>query len=174
MVRFLWRAVPAGSFLFLSLTLPGPTPARAQAAMTGQNRSLGGYGGAMTDVGTGMGMGGPAIPYAGKFGGFMPYRMGGNTSLSFPARGASSPGTGRASFNLSPMSGGMPPLSGGVRPGMGAGGLMSTSPGSQGGTGFGTMPGSRGMGVMPPSFGYPFRQPPSLLTPSSAGAGMSM
>jgi hypothetical protein len=36
------------------------------------------------------------------------------------------------------------------------------------------MSGSRGMGVMPPSFGYPFRQPPSLLSPSAAGAGMSM
>jgi hypothetical protein len=27
---------------------------------------------------------------------------------------------------------------------------------------------------MPPNFGYPFRQPPSLLSPSSSGAGMSM
>jgi hypothetical protein len=29
------------------------------------------------------------------------------------------------------------------------------------------------MGVMPPNFGYPFRQPPSLVGPSS-GAGMTM
>jgi hypothetical protein len=31
-----------------------------------------------------------------------------------------------------------------------------------------------GMGVMPPSFGYPFRQPPSLVPAATPGAGMSM
>jgi hypothetical protein len=35
------------------------------------------------------------------------------------------------------------------------------------------MPGAGGMSVMPPNFGYPFYQPPSLLTPSSSG-GISM
>jgi hypothetical protein len=36
------------------------------------------------------------------------------------------------------------------------------------------MPGPGSTSVMPPSFGYPFYQPPSLLGPSSGGAGMSM
>src|SRR4051812_10021480 len=57
----------------------------ARAQGPGPSGSLGGYGGSMTDVGSGMGMSGPVIPYAGKFGGFMPYRMGGSSSLSFQA-----------------------------------------------------------------------------------------
>jgi hypothetical protein len=36
------------------------------------------------------------------------------------------------------------------------------------------MPGAGGMGVMPPSIGYPFRQPPSLVGPPAPGMGMSM
>jgi hypothetical protein len=36
------------------------------------------------------------------------------------------------------------------------------------------MPGAGRPSVMPPSFGYPFYQPPSLVVPSSSGAGMSM
>ena len=145
---------------------------------TVEGRSLGGYGGSMADAGSGMG--GPVIPYSGKFGGFMPYRMGGSGNLSFQSRGTSSMGTGRTSFSLSPMSGGMSSMSGG----MGAGSRTSSSFGSKGtmglgggsglGGGMNQMSGTRGMGVMPPSFGYPFRQPPSLLSPSSAGTGMSM
>jgi hypothetical protein len=45
------------------------------------------------------------------------------------------------------------------------------------GTGLGgmrRMPSSRGASVMPPSIGYPFRQPPSLVSPSTTGTGMSM
>jgi hypothetical protein len=52
--------------------------------------------------------------------------------------------------------------------------FLSTSA-ARGGMGLGAMrPSGSGpgdMGVMPPSFGYPFRQPPSLLSTSS---GMSM
>jgi hypothetical protein len=36
------------------------------------------------------------------------------------------------------------------------------------------VPGAGGMGVMPPSIGYPFRQPPSLVGPPALGTGMSM
>jgi hypothetical protein len=36
------------------------------------------------------------------------------------------------------------------------------------------MPAGTNTGVMPPNFGYPFYQPPSLLSPASAAAGMSM
>jgi hypothetical protein len=46
-----------------------------------------------------------------------------------------------------------------------------------GGTGLGgmqRMPSTGGTGVMPPSIGYPFRQPPSLVSPSSPVMGMSM
>jgi hypothetical protein len=42
------------------------------------------------------------------------------------------------------------------------------------GTGTQRMSGPGGMNVMPPSIGYPFRQPPSLVAPSTPGMGMSM
>ena len=116
------------------------------------------------------------IPYAGSFGGFMPYRMsgGGGGGLSFSSRKTSVMDSSRTSFNLAPMSSGT--LTGfGVRTrsfalpgtqspmGLGLGGLMSQPMGSVDKT-----------SVMPPNFGYPFYQPPSLVSPSSSGAGMSM
>jgi hypothetical protein len=173
-----WRVVRAVAvFLGVATTLGASTSVAQMAASGGQ--SLGGYGGSTTDTGSGMGMGGPFIPYAGKFGGFMPYRMGGG-SLSFQSRGTSPTGSGRTSFSLSPMSGGMSSMSGGL----GAGSRTFSSFGTQGAVGPGggsgmvggmnQTSGTRGMGVMPPSFGYPFRQPPSLLSPSSSGTGMSM
>jgi hypothetical protein len=70
----------------------------------------------------------------------------------------------------------MSSMPGGIGQGLGT----SSSFGSKGATGLGggmrTMPGSgtRGMGVMPPNFGYPFRQPPGLVSPSTSGTGMSM
>jgi hypothetical protein len=42
------------------------------------------------------------------------------------------------------------------------------------GGGMQRMSGAGRSGVMPPSIGYPFRQPPSLLAPSTPGMGMSM
>lgn len=140
--------------------------AGAQMPVTGAGASLGGYGGSLTDAGPGMGGGGgAAIPFAGRFGGFMPYRMGGGggggLSFSAPTRGAAPAAAGRAPFGLTPMSGGM----GGQ--GLGAGSRVPSV------RGMAPMSGSRGPGVMPPSFGYPFRQPPSLVAPSS-GSGMSM
>jgi hypothetical protein len=123
----------------------------------------------MTDTGSGMGMSGPIIPYAGKFGGFMPYRMGASSSLSFPSRSASAPGSNRTSFSLSPMSSGMGP--GGFN---GAPGAMRPGAGMGLGGGLQPMPGPRSMGVMPPHFAYPFREPPSLLSPTASGTGMSM
>ena len=97
----------------------GSPAARAQGP--GPSGSLGGYGGSMSDTGSGMGMGGPVIPYAGRFGGFMPYRMGGGGSLSFQSRGTSAMGSARTSFSLSPMSGGMSSMSGGMGQGLGTG-----------------------------------------------------
>ena len=105
----------------------------------------------------------------------MPSRMAGSSSLSFPARETTSLGSPRARrSSLSPSSGGM---SG--RPCGRAWGRVavpsrpSARKGAQNGMG-GGMPMSGGKGVMPPSFGYPFRQPPSLLSPSAASMGMSM
>ena len=126
-----------------------------------------------------MGVGGPIIPYAGNFGGFMPYRMGGGSSLSFQSRGASAMESTRIPFSLSPMTGGMTSMSGGMGQGFGARTRAFSSFGSQGGMGLGggmrqVLPGAGGMSVMPPNFGYPFYQPPSLLTPSASIGGMSM
>ncbi len=124
-----------------------------------------------------MGAGGTIIPYGGSLSGFMPYRMGGGgTGISFGARNSSVMGSARAPFRLSPISGGMSmsaaafgqnagnrggssgPLSTSGR--MGLGGAMNRSMGS-GAT-----------SVMPPSFGYPFYQPPSLLGSSVSFMGM--
>ena len=177
-MRLPLRTFLVGSVLVGALTLAGTTPALAQATLAGGGRSLGGYGGEMTETGSGMGMSGASIPYAGKFGGFMPYRMGGTASLSFQSRGTAPSGMGRTSFSLSPMSGGMSAMSGGLGKGLGAGSRISSAFGSSGAMGAGAgmqpMSGSRGPGVMPPNFGYPFRQPPSLLSPTSGGSGMSM
>jgi hypothetical protein len=137
-------------------------------------RSLGGYGAASSGSFVGGGSGSLIIPYAGNFGGFMPYRTGGGASLSLPMRGPSAMGSGRSSFSLSSMSSRMSSRSGDMlsqSPGtrfFGAGGSM----GSMGGI----VPSTEGggnMSVMPPSFSYPFYHPPSLLGPSLAGAGMS-
>jgi hypothetical protein len=85
----------------------------------------------------------------------------------------------RTSFSLSPMTGGMTSMSGSMGQGIGARTRAFLSFGSQSGMGLGggtrqVMPGAGGMSVMPPNFGYPFYQPPSLLTPSSSSGGMSM
>ena len=159
-MRLASRTNLVGSFLFVLVTIHGTSPVHAQMTSAGASRSLGGYGGDMADAGRGMGMGGPAIPYSGRFGGFMPYRMGGSGSLSFQTRGPSSTGPTRTSFGLSPMT----PMSA----------PMGSGAGTRIGGGMSPMTGPRGMGVMPPSFGYPFRQPPSLNSPSYSGMGTSM
>jgi hypothetical protein len=138
--------------------------------------SLGGYGAAAGDSLTGMG--GPIIPYGGKFGGFMPYRAAG-AGLSFAARGPAAMGSARPSFALTPMSRGMDSKPGAVRGGLEARGRTDPSFGSQSAMGFGRgmrqeMPAAGVTGVMPPTFSYPFYQPPSLVTPTSPGRGMPM
>jgi hypothetical protein len=151
----------------------------AKAQSLGSRSSLGGYGATSGNSMASMGGGGPIIPYAGNFGGFMPYRMGGGSSLSFQSRGPSAMESTRTPFRLSPMPGGITSMSGGMGQGFGARTRAVSSSGSQSGMGpvGGTrqvMPGVGGMSVMPPNFGYPFYQPPSLLTPSASGGGMSM
>jgi hypothetical protein len=151
----------------------------AKAQSPGSRSSLGGYGATASGSMASMGVGGPIIPYAGNFGGFMPYRMGGGSSLAFQSRGASAMESTRTSFSLGPMTSGTTSMSGGMGQGFGARTRTFSSIGSQSGMGLGggtrqVMPGSGGMSVMPPNFGYPFYQPPSLLTPSVSGGGMSM
>jgi hypothetical protein len=125
-----------------------------------------------------IGGGGSMIPYAGNFGGFMPYRMGGGTGgLYFSPRNASVIGAGRAPFRLSPSSGGMPMTAGGMGQGFMAGRRAGGSLGLRGGMGFGgesrAPMDSDGSNVMPPYFGYPFYQPPEWLSSPASAAGMS-
>ena len=175
-MRTTWRAFLVGVILIGGCLTNGKPSAKAQSV--GPRSSLGGYGATASSSMTSMGVGGPIIPYAGNFGGFMPYRMGGGSNLSFQSRGESAMASTRASFSLSPLNGGMTSMSAGMGQGFGARTRAFSSFGSQGGIGLGggtrqAMPGASGMSVMPPNFGYPFYQPPSLLAPLSSG-GMSM
>jgi hypothetical protein len=165
-MRSIWRAIVASALVIAGMHSPLVSQASAQAFTMGE--SLGGYGGLMSGADAGLSMGGAVIPYTGTFGGFMPTRMAGSGSLSFQSRGSSPLAQGRTSFSLSPMSSGMM-----KRPGSSTRPLTSISPG--GGMGMGLpVSGANGRSVMPPSFGYPFRQPPSLISPASFGMGMSM
>jgi hypothetical protein len=128
----------------------------------------------MSEISAGTGMSGPGLPYAGAFGGFMPYRTGGGATLTFQPTGGSVLGSSRTSFSLAPMSGGMPAMSAGNKAGSrGLGFLGSQSLLERGGS-MQSMSGPRGAGVMPPSFAYPFRQPPSLGSSAASATGMSM
>ena len=139
----------------LAVVVVALSGASAKAQSSG---SLGGYGAAPVYSNPGMGgsgSGAMVIPYGGMFEGFMPSRAGGGSVLAFRSRPSAAMGSARTSFSLAPLSGGM---------GMGRRKTGMTR-------GFGA---SGRMGVMPPSFGYPFRQPPSLVPSATAGAGMSM
>jgi hypothetical protein len=153
----------------------GTSSARGQGF--GPGVSLGGYGETSVSPSPGMGSGGPmVIPYGGMTEGFMPGRMGVGSPLSFRPRPTSTMGSGRSSFSLFPTSGGMSSASRGMGRGLGPQNRMSTPLGLRGGMGLGGGMGRQGsgsLGVMPPSIGYPFRQPPSLLSPSST-LGSSM
>ena len=132
-------------------------------------------GGFSTIEPTGMG-GGVLIPAGGGAVAPVSIRMGGGGGLTFQPRATSMTTDSRPAFTMGSMGGGMRSTSGGMAPSFGRRPFSLPSLGSSGvmtGGGMSARP-SGGMGVMPPSFGYPFRQPPSLLTPNAAGAGMSM
>jgi hypothetical protein len=116
-------------------------------------------------------------PFAGRFAAATPSRMGGNGPISFSERPSAMMSRNRPSFTIGPM-GGMAAPSGGMGREFGSRPFVLQPLGPVGGMGQGggMLPstGSRGMGVMPPSFVYPFRQPPSLVAPSTASAGTSM
>jgi hypothetical protein len=149
------RTLEAGIILIGGLLTVPPS---AYSQGLGSRNSLGGYGATMFD--SGMGTASPVIPYAGRFGGFMPSRMGGG-DLSFRPRGSEAMSPVRISAGTTSAFRGMSSMSGGMSPGLGTGMRPSMS-------------GSGRMGVMPPSFGYPFRQPPSPLPPTAPGTGMPM
>ncbi len=149
-----WRMMVVGCLLALGFFAPSANAQR-------MGGSLGGYGGAMDLSGSGMTS---SIPYVGRYSGFMPSRMsrtGGD--LSFQTRASRMTDPPRASFSLPSMGdmsmrsrSGIRTMSGGAKAG-------STGGMRMGGT----------MSVMPPNFGYPFRQPP-LLIPTGVGVGMGM
>ena len=157
-MRSFGRSLFAGSIAALAVATATP-PAAAQGY--GPSGSLGGYGAAPIYSSPGVGGSRPmVIPYGGTFEGFMPSRMGGGGSLNFGDRPPATMTTGPTPFRLnSGMSRGFS-----TRP------LMGSGPGM----GRRVLPGSGGMGVMPPNFGYPFRQPPSLLPSGATASGMPM
>lgn len=132
----------------------------------------GDFGSAMSVGGasaSGMGAGAVA-PFGGRFGAAVPSNMSGG-GLSYRPRPSAGMSGNRPSFTIGPMGGG-------VSGSMGSGRRPFTLLGSSSGLGRGgalrqSMPAASGAGVMPPSFGSPFRQPPSLLN-STPGAGSPM
>jgi hypothetical protein len=167
----LTRAILAGTLAFgASLTFGVPSASAQGTGLGGYGTMVGGLG--MGGVGSSPMGGGTMEPFAGRFGASMPSGMGMGGGVSFRSRPTEMMNASRASFTIGPRGGGM---SGGM--GLGSGGrpfVLQDLGGSAGmglGGGMKRMPGT---GVMPPNFGSPFRQPPSLLGPSASGPGMSM
>lgn len=165
----------------LLMIAPGLAEARAQEP--GLGGILGGYGSMAGGSGSSMGGGllaGPTglggnviIPAARGLGASMAVGSTG-AGLAFRSRPGAAMGAARPSFVLDSMGGPSRAATGmgGRRPFMLPGGPIT---GGMGLVGDGPrMREARGMGVMPPRIGYPFRQPPSLLAPTALGAGMSM
>jgi hypothetical protein len=171
------RHDPTGILMVAACMAAAPSYGLAQEP--GTSRTLGGYGATSTAAMAGMSGGGAIIPYAGSFGGFMPYSLGGGRSLSLGSRESSAIGSNRTSFSLSPMAGRMSSMSGGGIRGLGPRSRSFPELGTLGSIGQeGGMrrktTGIEGQNVMPPSFGYPFYQPPRLTTTSDSRPGMSM
>lgn len=173
------QAILVTTLAFGANFVSGISSARAQGGgLGGYGAMSGGFGPAISGgggAGTGMGAG-TVAPFGGRFGAAMPSGMGGGGGLSFRQRPSATMSSTRTAFTIGPMGGGM---SGGMGLGSGRRPFLLQDLGTSGASGFGggmrrQMPTSGGMGVMPPSFGYPFRQPPSLVAPTSPGAGMSM
>jgi len=178
-MRSVARAILMGTVaLGAVLTFGLPTAWAQGSGLGGYGAMAGGTGSAMgggSGSGTGMGAG-TVAPFGGRFGAAMPSGMAGGGGLSFRPRPSAAMSSTRTAFTIGPMGGGM---SGGVGQASGRRPFVLPDLGPSGGLGPGggmrrQMPSAGGMGVMPPSFAYPFRQPPSLVAPSAPGAGMSM
>lgn len=178
-MRSVARAILVGTVTFgAGLTSGVPSASAQGGGLGGYGAMAGGSGSAMSGGGgSGSGMGAGAVaPFGGRFGAAMPSGMGGGGGLSFRPRPSATMSSTRTAFTIGPMGGGM---SGGMSQGSGRRPFILPNLGPAGLSGRGSgmrrqMPAAGGLGVMPPSFGSPFRQPPSLLAPSSPGAGMSM
>jgi len=182
-MRIVSRGVLARTILTGCVLALGGSPASAQDP--GLGGILGGYGAMAGASGSSMGggfniveasgVGGNVmVPAAGGLGASMSPGMRGS-GLFFQPRSSTGISSARLSFSLDSMGAGMTRMAGGM------GGRRpftlqpSTLTGGMGlGGGMRRMPAAGGMGVMPPSISYPFRQPPSLVSPSTFGAGMSM
>ena len=162
-----WFAAFTGLVLVISCI--GFQPAKAQSP------GLGGYGAMTQTAPSSISTSGLVIPYGGSMSGFMPARMGGGgMGLSFTSRNSPMIGAPRSSFRLSAISRDMSMSPGGFgqKPGGRAG--MGASLSTNGlGAGMNRAMDSGSNSVMPPNFGYPFYQPPTLLGPTSAFMGMS-
>jgi hypothetical protein len=139
--------------------------------------SLGGFGASATgSMGTG-GARNPSIPYAGSFGGFMPYSVADGSRLAFTDRRTLAPGFSRMAFGFSMTSMSMSMRYADFAQPRGArSGVLGLS-GFPGATGMAVGMGpesssSTRMSVMPPNFGYPFYQPPDVRGAFSIGIGM--
>lgn len=132
--------------------------------------------GASSAQAQGYGTSGGYLPFGGSSGGFVPFSGGPGGGLGVQPR-MSQPAT-RTPLGGTSMAGGMRPVLGSPRGMltplsplsprglMGAGGgMIQRSPSGVGGMG--------GM-ARPPVGGYPFRQPPSIVTPNASSPAMSM
>ncbi len=180
-IRLATRSALA-AVLAVGLTYLGPSSAYAQAA--GPIGSLGGYG-AMASSSTSASvvsyssaMGASSLaPFSGRFGAAMPSGMGGGSPLLFTPRTSAVMSSSRPSFTIGPMGSGMASMQAGGGPTFGRRPFvlrpLETSTGTGAAGAIDAMPGAGRMGIMPPSFGYPFWQPPSFFS-STPGTGMSM
>ncbi len=174
-MRSVARAILMGTVtLGAVLTFGVPTANAQGGGLGGYGAMAGGTGFAICGSGSGTGMGaGTVAPFGGRFGAAMPSNMAGGGGLSFRPRPSASMSNTRTAFTIGPMGGGMSVAMGqgsGRRPFV----LPDLGPSGLAGGMRRQMPAAGSLGVMPPSFGYPFRQPPSLVAPSAPGAGMSM
>lgn len=175
-------SIRSGLLTLIALTI-GTPPTRAQMAMSGTGRSLGGYGASAISSYYG-GAGGGYIPYAGGGSGYVPYRGGaggGGMGVQPIQRRLPETSIGGVMMATTPIGGAS--LSGGrdmpSRGGMAMGARSSARTflpfGYDGGLGMGggmTSMSTAGMGgtrrsPSGPGFGYPFRMPPSLAGSSS-------
>lgn len=137
---------------------------RAEAQEPGLGGILGGYG-AMAGAPSGTGAN-VVVPAGRGLGAGVALGMG-TGGLSFPPRRTATMEPARRPFAL----GAMPDMN---RAGMGARRPFALTPASMGqqDRAMRRTPAAPGMGVMPPSIGYPFRQPPSLVAPAVPGMSM--
>ena len=163
-MRFMNPAILATALAFGANFAAGLSSAMAQGG------GLGGYGATSGGTGTSVGAGSVA-PFGGRFATVMPSGTGGGGGISFRPRPSATMSGTRTAFTIGPMGGG---FSGGMGSSSARRPFVLRDLGPSGFSGLRRpMPSVVVPGVMPPNFGSPFRQPPSLVDSASPGAGMS-